>query len=334
MRLKCIMEKIDLVYCWCDGNEPAFMDRKNHYLSLEKRDMDMDCIGELRFWDNNELLYSLRSIEKNLPWIHHIYIVTDRQVPSWLNTDNPKITVVDHKDIMPRELIPTFAATTIERYIVNIEGLAEKFLYSNDDLFINKPLTPEFFFSGDRPKVYLKYFERFHTISDMADFEKKYTHVATWMQTNLNGWKLLYDQYGRHEFYVTAHTVDAYTKTLYREVLHKYAEAFAQADKERFRSARCISRSIFGLDIYYSGQGDAEILGQPGFWEKHIHHDKHKEWKIYCGSENEKTRQYILKLEPDIFCVNADIKCDLQDKKDMQAFYQQLFPIPSQFEMP
>ena len=56
--------------------------------------------GDIRFFDNDELKYSLRSLEKNAPWINHIFIVTDRQVPKWLNTTNTKVTIIDHSEIM------------------------------------------------------------------------------------------------------------------------------------------------------------------------------------------------------------------------------------------
>lgn len=30
---------IDMVYCWCDGNDPEFQKRKNYYLAKEKGSM-------------------------------------------------------------------------------------------------------------------------------------------------------------------------------------------------------------------------------------------------------------------------------------------------------
>lgn len=38
-----------------------------------------------RFEDNEELRYSLRSVEKFMPWVRHIYIVTNGQVRSNLD---------------------------------------------------------------------------------------------------------------------------------------------------------------------------------------------------------------------------------------------------------
>lgn len=58
-----------------------------------KQDED---VSASRFEDNEELRYSLRSVEKHAPWVRHIFIVTNGQIPSWLNLDNPRVTVVSH----------------------------------------------------------------------------------------------------------------------------------------------------------------------------------------------------------------------------------------------
>ena len=41
--------------------------------------------------------YSLRSLEQNAPWIRHVYIVTNGQIPSWLNLDNQRISIITHE---------------------------------------------------------------------------------------------------------------------------------------------------------------------------------------------------------------------------------------------
>lgn len=48
------------------------------------------------FLDNEELRFSLRSIEKFAPWVRHIYIVTNGQIPYWLNLSHPKISIIKH----------------------------------------------------------------------------------------------------------------------------------------------------------------------------------------------------------------------------------------------
>ena len=68
--------EIDLVYLWVDGNDPAWLAKKNAYLPADKR-VDPEAAGECRFVENDELRYSLRSAERYAPWIRRIYILTD-----------------------------------------------------------------------------------------------------------------------------------------------------------------------------------------------------------------------------------------------------------------
>ena len=39
------------------------------------------------FLDFDQLRFSLRSIEQYAPWIRHVFIVTNGQVPDWLNLE-------------------------------------------------------------------------------------------------------------------------------------------------------------------------------------------------------------------------------------------------------
>lgn len=106
-----------------------------------------------RFRDNDELRlyfgccirsrYSLRSLEKNAPWIRHIYIVTNGQIPSWLNTDNPRVSIITHEEIFSEpDALPTFSSPAIEFNLHHIPGLSEYFLYFNDDVFLGDVVYP------------------------------------------------------------------------------------------------------------------------------------------------------------------------------------------------
>ncbi len=150
--------KIDMVYLWCNGTDPAFIKRKNQYLEIEdiKEQKNNEAVGDARFFDNEELKYSLRSLEIYASWINHIYIVTDRQVPKWLNTDYEKVTIVDHSEIMPQEIIPCFNSAIIEYFLPFIPNLSEKFLYGNDDTFFGEEMRPEDFFIDNKPIVRVK----------------------------------------------------------------------------------------------------------------------------------------------------------------------------------
>ncbi len=68
-------------------------------------------------------------------------------MPDWLDTDHPTINLVDHRDLLPAEALPTFNSHAIETSLHRIEGLAEHFVYFNDDFLLGRPVRPESFFS-------------------------------------------------------------------------------------------------------------------------------------------------------------------------------------------
>jgi hypothetical protein len=115
--------------------------------------------GEVRYrsWGTEELL--IRCICKNLPWIRTIHVILARpsQVQPWMEKylaakpqdTLPRVRVVFHKDIMPREVLPTFNSRAIEMYLHRIPGLADYFLYGNDDMFPIAPMGVEEFFRPD-----------------------------------------------------------------------------------------------------------------------------------------------------------------------------------------
>jgi len=114
-------------------------------------------ISTSRFEDNDELRYSLRSVEKHAPWVRHIFIVTNGQIPSWLNLDDERVTIVSHSDIfVNRSHLPTFSSPAIESHLHRIPGLSEWFIYMNDDVFFGRDVWPDDFVTASgAQKVYL-----------------------------------------------------------------------------------------------------------------------------------------------------------------------------------
>uniref|UniRef100_A0A8C9TWP1 N-acetylglucosamine-1-phosphotransferase subunits alpha/beta n=1 Tax=Scleropages formosus TaxID=113540 RepID=A0A8C9TWP1_SCLFO len=133
---------------------PAYLFWDLSAISQSKQDED---ISASRFEDNEELRYSLRSVERHAPWVRHIFIVTNGQIPSWLNLDNPRVTVVTHQDIFRNiSHLPTFSSPAIETHIHRIPGLSRKFIYLNDDVMFGKDVWPDDFYSHSKgQKVYL-----------------------------------------------------------------------------------------------------------------------------------------------------------------------------------
>src|SRR5438445_117204 len=90
------------------------------------------------------------------PFVRNVYLVTMDQTPAWLNVDHPKLTVVSHSDIYAdRAALPTFNSSSIETQLHHIDGLAEHFLYFNDDVFLGRPCSwQDFFWAGGATKFF------------------------------------------------------------------------------------------------------------------------------------------------------------------------------------
>lgn len=140
---------IDAVYTWVDDSDPAWRTRRARARASEESELHPTAVSASRFENHDELRYSLRSLQAYAPWIRHIYLVTDSQIPAWLRDEHPGLTVVDHRDILPAEALPTFNSHCIETALHHIDGLAEHFLYFNDDVFLGEPVTPDHFFTPD-----------------------------------------------------------------------------------------------------------------------------------------------------------------------------------------
>eukprot|EP00053_Salpingoeca_punica_P018525 m.182084 g.182084 ORF g.182084 m.182084 type:complete len:1404 (-) comp17455_c0_seq3:254-4465(-) len=121
------------------------------------RPKEQEESSKSRFQDNSELQYSLRSVEKNAPWIRHIFIVTNGQIPSWLNLDHPRLTLVAHSDIFENKThLPTFSSPAIEAHLHKIPGLSKKFIYLNDDVMFGTEVWPDDFYTHAKgQKVFL-----------------------------------------------------------------------------------------------------------------------------------------------------------------------------------
>ncbi|XP_053403266.1 N-acetylglucosamine-1-phosphotransferase subunits alpha/beta-like [Mercenaria mercenaria] len=153
---------VDLVYTWVNGSDPkhqAILARLKTTLQKAKaytatRDRNL---ANMRFVDNGGLRYSLRSVEKNANWIRHVFIVTNGQVPDWLNVENPRVTIVKHEAIFDHpENLPTFSSHAIEHNIYKIRGISERFIYMNDDwLFGQNVSLADLYTENNGTKVYL-----------------------------------------------------------------------------------------------------------------------------------------------------------------------------------
>ena len=134
---------VDAVYLWVDGSDPKWLKKKRKFSA----EADSHGTSDSRFTSRNELYFSIATLLKNAPWINRIWLVTDGQTPD-LGDLADRVTLVDHKKFIPKEFLPTFNSHVITSHLHRIKGLAENFLYLNDDILFGRPLTPSAWFDS------------------------------------------------------------------------------------------------------------------------------------------------------------------------------------------
>ena len=140
--------KIDFVITWGSSDDPEWRKQREYYSAKAGRTID-NSIYRYRGW--NLLHYLFRGIEKYASWVNKIYFITNANPPKWMNTNHPKLVVLNDKDVVPPQYMPTFNCYPIEFNFHRIEGLSDKFVYFCDDMFIIDEVYPSHFFRKGLP---------------------------------------------------------------------------------------------------------------------------------------------------------------------------------------
>lgn len=308
---------IDIVYLWVDGNDPAWRAKRNAFIGETEATSSVNCEG--RYANNDELKYSLRSIERHAPWIRKIFIVTDNQTPEWLDTSNPRIEIVDHTVIMPEESLPCFNSGLLEHYLYRIPGLAERFLYSNDDMFLNRDVEVNDFFTSDGfPLIRLTrkpfrkewWFFRENILGKpLKNYRKKIDLTA----------RLVEDKYGVYYTGMPHHNIDAYLRNDYQRVVECVLRDECLANNNnRMRSDGDVQRVAFSYIALAEKRGKLRYVNRKESMHIEIH-------RLKDYSE-------FLRKRPTFFCMNDSEYAGNQDRAAAKAFLEKIFPMKSQFE--
>lgn len=227
-----VTDPIDIVYTWVNDDDSEWQSRKRRASGLIDHETVNDtALNFSRFANRDELKYSLRSIEAYASWVNHIYIVTDQQVPDWLNTEHPKITIVDHRDLFSDpSVLPVFNSHAIESQLHHISGLSERYLYMNDDVFFMRPVSPELFFTGNG----LSKFFPSRAPLDIQDASPRDLPVLSAAKL---GREFMSTQHGRTVTNKFKHTPHPQLRTVLQEMEAEYPDLFRSVASSKFRSA-------------------------------------------------------------------------------------------------
>lgn len=168
-----------------------------------------------RVRDMGTFKYVLRSIDKNMPWVNKIFIILydETQIPAWLNTDNPKIKIILHKDLLPAERLPNFSSVQVDMRLSFIKELSEHFIFINDDMFFNKPIKETDYFRNGKP-VHIPSMRLVNNYNNLTK--------AQWGKIELNNYKFLNKIVGGQRYFWTGHAPIPFNKTFQQFVWEKY----------------------------------------------------------------------------------------------------------------
>ena len=329
------MGDIDIVIPWVDGGDPDWLKEKESYSEIkgDKRNV------RYREWD--VLKYWFRGVEKYAPWVRKIHFITWGHLPEWLNTDNEKLHIVNHKDYIPKEYLPTFNANTIELNIHKIEGLSEKFVYFNDDFyFVNPTMEKDFFVNGlpcDIAGLHPGYATRSdvvfdHLLLNDAEFYVKHFDYKEVMKRDKKKWfKLSYGKelvktlvmllFSQFPDIAIHHQPQGFMKSTFEDVWKKELELLDSTCRNRFRTRNDVNQYVFRywqignsqyhpVNLFKRGQS-VQIGHSPLDYNKLILNTKYK----------------ILVLNDCGESVDFD-----EEKKNMQNAFELKFPEKCSFE--
>ena len=315
--MKSEIPNIDLVYLWVDGNDPKWQAKRNAFLERKVENSLSSFNG--RYVNNDELKYSLRSVERYAPWIRKIFIVTDDQTPEWLDIENPKIKIIDHKEILPAESLPCFNSNVLEHFLYKISNLSEYFILSNDDTFFNKIVSPTTFFGKDGfPIIRLtrKPFRRFRWFLREQIFKKPH---KLYSKALFNAAELVKQKFGVFYNGLPHHNLDSYLKSeCLRVAEHIFKNEIDLTKMNHFRSANDIQRIVYSYVALAEKRGHLQYVSNDESLHIHIQKDRHFE--------------KLKKFNPTFFCMNDTEYADDNDRMKLKVWLSTRFPEKSEFE--
>lgn len=318
---------IDLVYTWVDGRDPKWLKEFRDASAEQNITIKEDDFNN-RFVDNDELRYSLRSVEKNLPWIRFIFIVTwENQHPDWINLHSPKIKFISHSAIFPKTAkLPTFNSKSIDFLLYRIPGLSEHFIYSNDDMYFGHPLkSTDFFTPEGKPIIYSKKNNWASVRRRYAKFQNDY--IMNKDDAFLFMVSLFYtivkfeEKFNKIMKYEYSHIPVSLTKEICEEVFLNFNEEINHTIFNRFRSQNDFQMQT--IMIQYSLFSNKSIV-KPKTADDVV-------FVIASMNNNEfKNLPKILDNVPKFISINID---EMKFRDKIKAFLDFVFIQPSSFEL-
>ncbi|MGA7146992.1 MAG: stealth conserved region 3 domain-containing protein [Microbacterium sp.] len=309
-------EDVDLVFSWVDGSASDFQRqraaRMAEYVVGEGDD------GPARYRQLDELRYALRSVHMYAPWVRRIFIATDSAAPAWL-VDHPKVTIVRSEEFFADpSVLPTHNSHAVEAQLHRIPGLAEHFLYSNDDMFFGRLTEPELFFT---PAGVSKFVECEVRIGSGDPAPHRSGH-DNGLRVNR---ALLKDRFGRTIVRDLEHCATPLRRSVMAELELAFPDDFARTAASRFRSATDISVTNSLYHYYALMTGRAVATRQP----------RVRYVQTTLAASLRRMERLAERTDIDMFCLNDGGETEVPEQLRMRVVRESLermFPVQAPWE--
>jgi len=288
-----------------------------------------DSAGANRFRDHGELRYSLRSLEHYAPWVRTVYLVTNGQVPTWLNRSNPRLRLVTHEDLFPDSRhLPTFNSFAIESHLHRIPGLSENLLYFNDDIFLGRPVAREDFMTPETgQQIYLERWPLPRSATASTTTDRAIGHTQG----------LLDLRFGQRSRLGLAHVPVFYRTPIVRELQRLWPAEFERTSSHRFRVADDVALHVLYNHFIMESKADR-------YFPVHLIQQKWQQTYAFISLSPNVIRvrgqlASVSTHRPKFFCLNDDLGArstwsTWRVDRLVDSFLRRYFPQPSSFELP
>lgn len=242
------LKRMSIVYTWVNGSLPCYQESRKA-VGGEK------SIGGSRDREFGELMYSIRSMQKFMPWhVGNIYIVTPGHIPNWISLNNPRIKVINQDDLFPdyaKEFLPSFNTHVIEQFLYRIPGLSDIFMQINDDYLFTQPIYPHEFFTCDGGIRLL------HERGLISHTPPKPTK-GIWISSVLNTQQEMDLRWGKEDRHFIKHAPFVYSRRAFERIHQIFDRPLYMTLKSKFRSRPDMNVPLLHHN-YMLSQGSKEL---------------------------------------------------------------------------
>lgn len=307
---------VDMVFSWVDGSSSEF--QRSRAARMQSYVVGDGDDAPARYRQIDELKYALRSVYMHAPWVRRIFIATDSPAPAWL-ADHPRVTIVRSEEFFADPAgLPTHNSHAVEAQLHRIDGLAEHFLYSNDDMFFGRPVDPELFFSPGGVSTFVESRVRIGT----GDPRPERSGHDNGLRVNR---ALLRERFGRLITHDLEHCAVPMRRSVAYELEREFAEDYARTAGSPFRSATDISVTNSLYHYYALLTGRAIVTTKPRV--RYI--------QTTQLASLRRMERLLARRDTDMFCLNDGSVPELPEEVRIRAIRDSLeryFPVRAPWE--